>query len=426
MPKLTAVAVSKLRANGAEREIPDAGCPGLYLVLYKTGRKSWALRYRRPGDGRSAKLVLGSIHDITEGGRTEPDPVIGGHLTLASARRLVANLQHQIAQGRDPAAEVKLRSTDTFAAAARDFIEQHSKSNVRGWQEQARLLGLRPKEDGSLELIPKGQSERWRNKLLDAINEDDIFKVIDQARLKGVPGLKKKNHGPSESRARAMHAVLSKMFSWLAEKRRIRANANPVSELKRPAPAEARERALSNAEIIKFWRAAAQLPKPFGDVFKLLLLTGCRRSEIAELRRAELSEDLSQLTLPGERTKNHRSHVVPLSKLAREILQGFEHKPECEFVFSTNGKTPISGFSKIKYQLDKLMEIPAWQIHDLRRTAVTGMAELGIRPDVIELVVNHISGARAGVAGIYNRSELLPERREALETWAKHVGRLVR
>ena len=95
-------------------------------------------------------------------------------------------------------------------------------------------------------------------------------------------------------------------------------------------------------------------------------------------------------------------------------------------MLSTNGKTPISGFSKIKYQLDKLMEIPAWQIHDLRRTAVTGMAELGIRPDVIELVVNHISGARAGVAGIYNRSELLPERREALETWAKHVGRLVR
>ena len=358
MPKmLTAIAVSKLRSNGAEREVPDLACRGLYLIVYKTGRKSWALRYRRPGDGRSAKLVLGSVHDARDG-HADPEPVIGAHLTLASARRLVANLQHQIAQGRDPAAEVKLRSTDTFAAAARDFIELHSKQNVRGWEEQARLLGLRCKDDGTLELIRKGLSERWLNKLVNEIDEDTVFRVIDGARLKGVPGLNKKNHGPSESRARAMHAVLSKMFNWLAEKRRIRANANPVTALKRPAAADARERVLSDAEVAKFWRATAQLPEPFGDVFKLLLLTGCRRSEIAELRRGELSEDLSQLTLPGARTKNHRSHVVPLSRLAREILQGFEHKSDCECLFSTNGRTPISGFSKIKKQLDKLMEIP--------------------------------------------------------------------
>jgi integrase len=116
-------------------------------------------------------------------------------------------------------------------------------------------------------------------------------------------------------------------------------------------------------------------------------------------------------------------HVVPLSPLVRELIASVPGNGE--LVFTTDGRSPVSVGSKIKRRLDQVMNIPPWRLHDLRRTFVTGLAELGIRPDVIELAVNHISGLRGGIAGVYNRSELLPERRAALERWATHVQELV-
>jgi integrase len=114
---------------------------------------------------------------------------------------------------------------------------------------------------------------------------------------------------------------------------------------------------------------------------------------------------------------------VPLPPLARGILADFEGE---DLLFSTNGVRPVSGWSRLKSRLDKTLKFsPPWRLHDLRRTFVTGLAELGVRPDVIELAVNHVSGRRGGIAGVYNRSELLPERRAALELWASHVEGLV-
>lgn len=182
---------------------------------------------------------------------------------------------------------------------------------------------------------------------------------------------------------------------------------------------------LTNAEIAKFWKAADTINGAFGAVLKLLLLTGQRLSEIAELKWDELSENGSEIRLPGTRTKNHRPHTVPIVPIAREIIANVLRIDGCAFVFTTNGRTPVSGWSKMKAKLDAEMAVAPWRIHDLRRTCVTGMAELGIRSEVIEATVNHISGARAGVAGVYNRSELLAERGAALERWAAHVAGLV-
>ena len=180
---------------------------------------------------------------------------------------------------------------------------------------------------------------------------------------------------------------------------------------------------LTDAEIAKFWAAAAAERVQFSAVLKLLLLTGCRLNEVAGMRRSELSDDGATWTIPGTRTKNRRVHIVPLPPLARELIASVCGNGE--LVFTTDGKSPVRVGSKIKQRLDKAMKIPPWRLHDLRRTAVTGMAELGIRPDVIELVVNHVSGVRGGIAGVYNRSELLPERRVALERWAAHIENLV-
>jgi integrase len=428
---LTAAAVARLRPAKDRVEIADAGCPGLYLVIQPSGTKGWALRYRRP-DGRPAKLVLGSVFAKAE---KEPDtvPAIGGHLTLAAAHRLVTALRHEIAQGRDPAAAHLKEKRDrraaaletaanTFAGAARDFIEQHARKKVRRWQELARLLGLKPE---TLELIPKGLADRWAERPVTEIDGHDVHSVVDEARRLGVPGLERRNDGPSEPRARKMYGVLSKLFSWLIRDRRV--TANPCASVARPEIPEARERVLTAAEIGRFWNAAAHsIGDPFAGLLKLLLLTGCRLNEVAGMKYSEVGDDGTQWLIPGERTKNHRAHVVPLPPLARDILETVKRIEGCPYVFSTTGGSPVSGWTKIKARIDAAMK-PAtpWVLHDLRRTAATGMAEIGIAPHIVEAVLNHVSGAKASVAGTYNRAAYAPEKKAALDRWAAHIEGLV-
>jgi integrase len=426
---LTAAAVARLRPAKDRLEIPDAGCPGLYLVIQPSGAKGWALRYRRP-DGRPAKLVLGSVFAKAE---KEPDtvPAIGGHLTLAAAHRLVSELRHEIALGRDPAAaylkEKQHRraaaseaAANTFAGAAKDFIEQHARKKVRRWQELARLLGLEPE---TLAPIPKGLAERWAGRPVAEIDGHDIHGVIDEARRVGIPGLDRRTDGASEPRARKLFGVLSKLFGWLIRDRRVA--ANPCASVARPEIPKARDRVLNAAEIKQFWKAADRGAEPVAVLLKLLLLTGCRLNEVVGMRWAELNDDGTWL-IPGERTKNHRPHLVPLSPLARSLLASAKPIEGCPFVFSTTGSTPVSGWQRIKARLDSTMK-PAspWVLHDLRRTAATGMAQIGIAPHIVEAVLNHVSGARAGVAGTYNRALYAPEKKAALERWAAHIEGLV-
>jgi integrase len=343
---------------------------------------------------------------------------------------LATDMRHKLALKRDPAAErmAEKRSItsddNTFAAAASDFILQHAKKKTRRWQEQGKLLGLIESHGGELELIDKGLAKRWRDRPVGEIDADTIFRLIEEVRHKGMPGLGRKNGDASESRARAMHSVLSKMFNWLTEKRRVK--VSPLAALKRPSAPKPRDRVLTDGEIIALWKAAEELRKPFGQLIKLLLLTGCRLNEVAQMEASELSHDRATWTISGTRTKNHRTHVVPMAPLAQDMVAELERRSDCKFMLSTNQKTPVSGFSKLKRRLDsKLKGVQPWRLHDLRRTCATGMAEIGVAPHVVELCLNHVSGARAGVAGTYNRSVQMPERRAAMERWATHVAELV-
>jgi integrase len=421
---LTARGIEKLRAAPYRREIPDGGCAGLFLIIQSSGFKSFALRARRP-DGRNFKLTLGQFTPIDTDGK----PVIGAPLTLHAARQLAIELQRDRARGVDV---VGRRHTERlalhsnggklFGQSAIDFIEQHAKRETRRWQETARRLGLNPVGDDVLEVIPKGLADRWRDRAVTEINSDDVFALVEECRERGFPGLEARNEGPSEPRALAMHATLSGLFAWLLAKRRVK--ANPVVGLARPNKAKSRERVLKDAELVRFWRAAEAERIEFAVPLKLLLLTGCRLNEVVGMRRDELSEDGATWIIPGTRTKNHREHVVPLPPLAREILASVSVTDG--FVFSTTkGRRPVTLGSRVKNHIDAAMGVDDWILHDLRRTAATGMAEIGIAPHIVEAALNHVSGVRAGVAGTYNRAQYSAEKKQALERWASHIAGLV-
>ena len=218
-----------------------------------------------------------------------------------------------------------------------------------------------------------------------------------------------------------MAAALGKLFSWATQHRLV--TVNPCLGMYRPKPPSARHRVLTQDEIKSLWEACNDVAYPFGTVIKLLLITAQRRDEIAEMQWSELSEDFATWNIPAARTKNARPHQLFLPKVARDIIASVPRRVGSDFVFTTTGVTPISGFSKAKLQFDDLMEAAEpWRIHDLRRTAVTGMAELGVTPHVIEAVVNHISGHKGGVAGVYNRAAYAAEKKAALALWADHVS----
>jgi integrase len=191
---------------------------------------------------------------------------------------------------------------------------------------------------------------------------------------------------------------------------------------------------LTVEELKLLWEGLARVPGVFGCFFAVLLLTGQRRAEVAEVAWAEfkdLETEQAIWTIPKERTKNARAHLVPLAPAVRRILLGMPRTGP--LVFTTTGTTAISGFSKAKRQLDEILELsrseldlaplPSWTLHDLRRSMVTIMNErLAIAPHIVEAIVNHVSGpAKRGVAGVYNRAIYLDDRRRALEAWADFV-----
>jgi integrase len=428
---LTAAAVLRLRPiPGKRRIIRDGGARSLFLTIQPTGAKSWLMRFRRPG-GTIGKLVLGTV-DLS-GKELTTDPEIGAPLSLSAARQLAADIHHQRARGVDviadrkadrrrKLAEIEASGTNTFATLAHEFIAEHAMRRTRRWREAARLLGLDYKDGDTPIAIEGGLAQRWHDRPISQIDGHDLHGVIDETRRIGTPGLARHRHGLSDTQARAVFAALSKFFSWLTQQRKI--TTNPMTGLHKPPSAPPRDRILTDVEVVKFWKATTTVGEPWSAVLRLLLLTGCRVREIAELSRSEFSAHESAIYLPGERTKNRRPHIVALAPTAREII---ESVPRMDgYMFTTNGRSPITGFGKIKKRLDAAMgNVPPWRLHDLRRTAVTGMAELGIAPHIIELCVNHVSGTRGGVAGIYNRSEMMTERRAALERWAQHVVGLV-
>jgi integrase len=428
MPKRTALA-HKLKPGPERRIYRDS--EALYVVVQPSGHASWMMRFRGPS-GKPSKIVLGPVDLQAE---ITGQPIISMPLTQRAARQLAAEILRQRALKQDPIADHKaakqrqrtqIQEAETYAygTLVRQFCEEHARPRNRKWRYALKLLGLLYPEDGGEAIETKnGLAQRWRDRDVRSIDSSDIFSVVNEARRKGTPGLERRKTGLSEDRGRDLHTALSSLFGWLHRNRFV--TVNPCTGVAKPSSGQSRDRVLTNDEIIKFWHACDKIHPTFAAVFRLLLLTGERLNEVAGMRDSELDGEM--WGLPGDRTKNKLPHQVPLPPLAMEIIESVPRIENCPYVFTTNGRTPISGWSKIKLALDremgKLKE--PWRLHDLRRTFITHLCELGISPHVVEQLVNHQGGHRGGVAGVYNKSVLMPERTKALLRWAQHIEGLV-
>jgi integrase len=260
------------------------------------------------------------------------------------------------------------------------------------------------------------------DKDIKAITRNEVLGVIDDLR--------------KESGARAADCArisLSTFFTWALDHKDQYVNSNPAAGIKACAESSSRERVLAEAELREVWRAC--LDDDYGRIVKLLMLTGQRKTEIGDLNWSEVNEAQRQIELLGARTKNKRPHVVPLSKHAWAALP--KKRKDRDQVFGRRAHG-FSGWSKSKRELDERIAaarntaglktpMPPWTIHDLRRTFVTHVLDRKLAlPHVVEACVNHISGHKAGVAGVYNKANYADEKRAAMDEWGKHVHRIVK
>jgi integrase len=409
---LTPLAVEKAKPGATRREIPDGKLRGLYLVIQAapSGRKSWAVRYRFHGKPRKLTLI--------------------GFPSLPVARELARDALDKLAKGVDPAAEkqvakrrAELNSRDLVEQVLPDFIEQYAKENTRQstWQETARVLGLKSDENDPDALIEtkSGLLASWKGRRIHEIAKRDILSVLGEKRSTPIM-------------ANRTLAAMRRLFNWCVENDII--TASPCVGVKPPGAEHQRDRVLSDKELQLLWAACETEGPPFGPLVKLLILTGQRRGEVGKMRWPEVDLAQRMWTLPRARVKNDTAHDVPMSDQAIAVLEQVPRvKGKAQFVFTTTGDTPVSGFTRAKARFDAAMTeaagderaIPEWTLHDLRRTAATGMARLGVRLPIIEKVLNHTSGSFAGIVGVYQRHGYADEKRAALDLWGRHVEAIV-
>jgi integrase len=352
------------------------------------GGKSFVYFYR--AGGRLRRMTLGTYPAMT----------------LAGAREAWRKAREEAQAGRDPA-KAKARpipSTD-FESIARDWLKRDRGKTTPRKDRSAREL----QRIVERELVPA-----WGHRPIADLGRRDILDLIDGIADRGAIIM-----------ARRVQAVVHRLLKWSVARGVI--EINHAAGLPKPGHEVRRDRVLTDAELTTLWKAATDLGWPYGDAIKLLILTGARRDEIGSLQWHEIDLPNAKIRLEGMRTKSGAPHLIPLSGPAIQILECVPRIAGCEFVFTMNSKRSVTGWANAKDKLDQRccgFGTP-WRIHDLRRSVATGLQKLGVTLRVIEAVLGHVSGSRAGVVGIYQRHSFDAEKAAALEAWGAHVTALI-
>ena len=384
--KLTAKTVENIRPPKSGRDqYWDTILPGFGLRVTDRGRKTWVLMYR--ARDRQRRMTLGR-HPA---------------FSLADAREEARKALRSIERGVDPAEEklaAKRKPKARFADIIDDFIEMYARPKNRSWKEAQRIL-------------KKNVTPRIGHMRIEDVTRHHIIEILDEIMARGSP-----------TQANRVLSHTRKLFNWALDRGMV--DYSPVFGIKPPAKDIARDRVLKDEELKRLWPVWSDIGWPFGPIFKLLLITGQRRGEVSSMKWSDIDFERRTWTIPREIAKNDRTHEVPLPDLAMEIIETVPRLNSQDLLFTTNGRSVVSGFSKAKRISDSKANVHDYRIHDLRRTAASGMARLAVPPHVVEKILNHSSGTISGVAAVYNRYGYETEKREALNKWADFfVGLLI-
>ena len=411
--KITKRAVDGMAPTDRTDFLWDDELAGFGLRGTNNGAKSYVYQYRMGGREAAKKRATIGRH--------------GSPWTPETARTEAKRLALLVGQGIDPVDADKERRRQAvdlaFSAYVPAFIDKHLKSEWKDWQ-----LGKSMLERHAVPIL--------KTTPLPLIKKSDIVAVLD--RLADRP-----------ASAKLMHSTLRILFNWAVGRDDIA--RSPIAGIETPKPVASRERVLEDDELSAIWDATSKLGYPFGPLYRLLIVTGQRREEVTGLDWSEINQSSATWTLPAARAKNGKTHIVPLNALAvaeinalAKTLLDPEGKsgtpvkwPKRGLLFSTTGKTVVSGHSRGKTRLDREVadilkrraaddgsdyhEMSPWRVHDFRRTVATGLQKLGVRFEVTEAVLNHLSGARSGVAAVYQRHDWKDEKRAALDAWGRRV-----
>jgi integrase len=387
--KITAKSVTALTLPHAKSDAIhfDDDLPGFGYRLRRgsgsTVRRSWVVQYRVPGGSRRVLLGAGDL------------------LTAEQARAAAKKILAQVALGSDPQAD-KVERRDRDRLSLRSVIDDYL---------AAKRDELRP---GSLREVTRYLTGPYFKSLhsrpVDAIARKDVASAVMATQ-----------HNHSAGVANLARASLSALFSWAMTMGL--ADSNPVIGSAEPKKVEPRSRVLSDNELARIWNACKD--DDYGRVVRLLILTACRRSEVGGMCWSEVDPEREVWRIPGERSKNGRPHVLPLMPLMLKVLDGVSQLVDRDHLFGAWSGKGYTAWTEGKVALDERVGFDDWRIHDLRRTAATGLANLGTPPHVIEEILGHVSGYKAGIVSVYNKSGYEREVRAALALWEDHVRTLV-
>lgn len=409
------------------REIEKLECPPgkKDVLVFDDERRGLAVRVMKSAKKGSLDWKT-YIAQYTLAGRKRRVPLgAASGISLDAARKATAAILGEVAQGRDPAAARVEARREAERQAARELLTLDEL--LRQW-EALRLAERRESYAAEAVRAVRFAFSKQIDKPATDLTRETVVRVLD--RLSGAG----KNAMASRTAAYGRAC-----YGWAIKRGSL--TANPFDHLPLE-PVEKRERVLTDDELRAIWQATEGAGS-FYAIVRALILTGQRREEVAQMAWSEIALNRAAWTLPAERAKNGVAHIVPLSPQMRAHLEAFEAKrkkateeakakakakdePDIVEVTARDlvfpGRDgPFNGFGKAKAALDDACGVKDWRLHDLRRTLATGLQRLGIRLEVTEAVLNHVSGSRAGIVGIYQRHDYAAEKRAALDAWGAHV-----
>ncbi len=375
--------------RGARVERFDSEVDGLCIRVTGAGTKSWYVYYRFPGpDGepKHHRLCLGRWPETS----------------VKRAREAAQEIKEQVASGTDPKRVLQLElsaaqaeAEKTFTWLAEKYIARECPNLQRGREIESLIRR---------ELIPY-----WGWKHVTELRQEHLTEVTDRLIDAGKP-----------MAALRLYEVAKRVLRWSLKRGHI--EASPFAASEPPVARVKRGRVLKHHEIGVLWSAWDKMGYPYGPMMQFLLLTAQRRSEVAHMAWTEIDVDKLQWTIPEERSKSKREHIVPLSAPTMEIINAIPRIDGSDYVLTVTGERPVSAFSQAKAKADEISEISDWRLHDLRRTARTEMARLGVAEIVSERVLNHLP---RGLVAVYNIYEYLDEKRDALERWGQELTNIL-